>query len=84
MAVYDVSSHVLRNVEKLLAVQRKMSPYQAFCKPCHAVCVFVVVFGRWVSQYLPEKEGHDLQQLLGNQEHIIVESRQYDWLLNKL
>ena len=78
MAVYDVSSHVLRNVEKLLAVQRKMSPYQAFCKPC------VFVFGRWVSQYLPEKEGHDLQQLLGNQEHIDVESRQYDWLLNKL
>ena len=41
-------------------------------------------FGRWVSQYLPEKEGRDLQQLLGNQEHITVESRQYDWLLNKL
>ena len=44
----------------------------------------MVVFGRWVSQYLPEKEGRDLQQLLGNQEHIDVESRQYDWLLNKL
>ena len=43
-----------------------------------------VIFGRWVSQYLPEKEGRDLQQFLGNQEHIDVESRQYDWLLNKL
>ena len=41
-------------------------------------------YGRWVSQYLPEKEGRDLKQLLGNQEHIDVESRQYDWLLNKL
>ena len=46
--------------------------------------MFFVVFGRWVSQYLPEKEGRDLQQFLGNQEHIDVESRQYDWLLNKL
>lgn len=48
------------------------------------ISVFMVVFGRWVSQYLPEKEGRDLQQFLGNQEHIDVESRQYDWLLNKL
>ena len=43
------------------------------------------IFCRWLCQYLPEKEAQVLQELLSNQDKPVeIETKDYNWLLNKL